>query len=145
MRYVLIVLLVAAALGCDEKLEDVTGPTPGLEVSFSSIQREIFSSGDSSGRVACTNCHNAGNAQNAGRLNLSEGASYAALVGVASPIRAGAVRVIPGDPDNSYLVRKLEGGPDINGERMPRTGGPFLTEGQMSVIRRWILEGANND
>jgi hypothetical protein len=145
MRYVLIVLLVAAALGCDEKLEDVTGPTPGLEVSFSSIQSEIFSSTDSSGRVACTNCHNAGNAQNAAGLNLEANVSYAMLVSVAARQKPGAVRVIPGDPDNSYLVQKLEGTAGIVGQRMPRTAGPFLTDGQMSVIRRWISQGANND
>jgi hypothetical protein len=66
-------------------------------------------------------------------------------VGVASAAKPDAVRVIPGDPDNSYLVRKLEGGPNIVGERMPRTGGPYLTDGQMLVIRQWIRRGANND
>ena len=34
---------------------------------------------------------------------------------------------------------------DINGLRMPRNTGPFLTEGQMLVIRRWISEGAANN
>ena len=48
-------------------------------------------------------------------------------------------------PTNSYLIHKLEGGPDIVGERMPRGTGPFLTDGQMLVIRRWIELGANND
>ena len=59
--------------------------------------------------------------------------------------RPGETLVIPGDPGNSYLVRKLEGGPGITGFRMPRTSGPFLTDGQMSVIRRWIAEGAANN
>jgi hypothetical protein len=53
--------------------------------------------------------------------------------------------VIPGDPDNSYLVHKLEGGPDIVGARMPNTGGPYLTEGQMAILKRWIARGAPND
>ena len=138
-------VLCASASGCDEKLSDVAGPTPNLEPTFSSIQREIFSSGDPSGRVACTQCHNTQGAQLAARLNLTEGAAYAALVGVPSSNKPGAVRVIPGDPDNSYLIHKLEGGPAIVGERMPRTAGPFLTAGQMLVIRRWIQLGANND
>jgi hypothetical protein len=131
--------------GCDEHLKDVTGPTPNLEITFASIQREIFSAGDTSGRPACTQCHNAAGARFAGGLNLVEGNAYAALVGVASAAKPDAVRVIPGDPDNSYLVRKLEGGPNIVGERMPRTGGPYLTDGQMLVIRQWIRRGANND
>jgi hypothetical protein len=140
-----VVLLVATAIGCDEKLSDLTGPTPNLEVSFASIQREIFSTTDSSGRTACISCHNAANAPFAARLNLTEGAAYAALVGVAAVTKPGAIRVVPGDPDNSYLVHKLEGAPDIVGLRMPRNTGPFLTEGQMLVIRRWIRDGAPNN
>jgi hypothetical protein len=53
--------------------------------------------------------------------------------------------VVPNDPDNSYLLAKLEGRLDIVGQRMPRTSGPFLTDGQISIIRRWIELGANND
>ena len=34
---------------------------------------------------------------------------------------------------------------DIVGGRMPRGTGPFLTDGQMLVIRRWIELGAKND
>jgi hypothetical protein len=78
-------------------------------------------------------------------MNLSQGAAYASLVGVASSAKSGAIRVIPGDPDNSYLVHKLAGGPGIVGSRMPRIGPPYLTQGQMLVIRRWIDRGAPND
>jgi hypothetical protein len=145
MRYLALAMLVVASIACDEHLKDLTGPTPNLEVTFASIQREIFSSGDGSGRPACTQCHNTALASINGGLNLSEGNAFANLVNVPSTGKSGAVRVIPGDPDNSYLVRKLEGGPDIVGTRMPQTGGPYLTEGQMLVIRRWIRDGANND
>ena len=138
-------VLYASAVGCDEKLSDFTGPTPNLTPTFSSIQREIFNTTDSSGRAACIQCHNAQGAQFAARLNLSEGVSYAALVGTPSTNKAGAVRVIAGDPDNSYLIQKLEGSAAIVGQRMPRTGGPYLTAGQILVIREWIKRGANND
>jgi len=53
--------------------------------------------------------------------------------------------VVPGDPDNSYLLRKLEGAADIAGVRMPRGTGPSLMAGQISIIRRWIELGAKND
>lgn len=143
------ILAVAVAIGvaaCDENLSDLTGPTPNLEPTFTSIQREIFDTTDSSGRTACIQCHApvGGRAAAAG-LNLTSGTSYASLVNVPSPIKAGAIRVIPGDPDNSYLVHKLEGRSDILGQRMPRGQGPFLTQGQMLVIRRWIEQGARND
>ena len=141
--WVLPVLLLAA--GCDEKLSDLTGPTPNLEPTFTSIQREIFETTDASGRTACVQCHVAGGQAAGTGLILTADVSYARLVGAASTLKPGAVRVIPGDPDNSYMVRKLEGGPDINGLRMPRNNGPFLTEGQMLVIRRWIQLGAPNN
>ncbi|MFN2447312.1 MAG: hypothetical protein ABR606_17220 [Vicinamibacterales bacterium] len=139
------VALAVTAAGCDEQLSDLTGPTPNLEPTLTSIQREIFNTTDSSGRVACTQCHNTAGAQFAAGLNLVEGQSFQNLVGRNSVNKAGAVRVIPGNPDGSYLLHKLEGRSDIVGQRMPRTGGPFLTDGQIAVIRRWIERGAPND
>lgn len=138
-------MLVVAAAGCDENLKDVTGPTPNLEVTFSSIQQEIFSTTDSSGRSMCTGCHTTQGRTPASGLSLLPGVAHQNLVNRPSVGKPGAILVIPGDPDNSYLVQKLEGAPGIVGQRMPRTGGPYLTDGQMLVIRRWIREGANND
>ena len=77
--------------------------------------------------------------------NFTGANAYAALVGVRSFEKPSLFRVAPGEPDNSYIVHKLEGGPNIVGERMPRGGGPFLTSGQMVVIRRWIADGAPNN
>ena len=140
-----VAVVVLTAAGCDEKLSDVAGPTPNLEPTFSSIQTEIFNSTDAAGRSRCVACHtNQGRTPAAG-LNLTEGNAYANIVNVASSGKPGEIRVIPGDPDNSYLVRKIEGGPNIVGERMPRTGGPYLTPGQISIIRRWIALGAQNN
>ena len=48
--------------------------------------------------------------------------------------------VVPGDPDASYLVHKLEGGPDIEGELMPP--GTPLDEETIGLVRDWIAEGA---
>jgi hypothetical protein len=138
-------LVVLTSAGCDEKLSSITGPTPDLAPTFSSIQRTIFNVTDSSGRLACTGCHSDQGRNASGQLVLLEGRAYDALIGRASTGRPGATRVIPGDPDNSYLVRKLEGASSINGDRMPRGSGPFLTQGQMLVIRRWISEGAPNN
>jgi hypothetical protein len=141
------VVLVAAlaAAGCDEKLADVAGPSPNLTPTFSSISKEIFEASDSSGRAACTNCHTTVGRTPAGGLNLLSGAAYGALVNVNSTQKPTLKRVDPGNPDGSYLVHKLEGAPGIVGLRMPRNGPPFLTSGQMRVIRRWIELGAKND
>jgi len=147
-RHIFIALALLAvsigSVGCDESLTSITGPTPNLVPTFSSIQAEIFNNGDSSGRAACVQCHNAiGQLFNG--LNLNANVSYNNLVNVASRFKAGAVRVIPGDPENSYLIHKLEGRAGIVGVRMPFSGPPYLTAGQILVIRKWIELGARND
>jgi hypothetical protein len=135
-------LFAMAAVACDESLSKLAGPTPNLEPTFSSIQQEIFSTTDSSGRPACVNCHtNNGGRNPSGGLNLNPDVSYDQLVNMASRGKAGAIRVIPGDVDNSYLVHKLEGLTSIVGRRMP-LNGPFLTDGQIQILKRWIEIGA---
>jgi hypothetical protein len=147
-RYVLAcgaVIALGTVAACDEKLSDVTGPTPNLQPTLSSIQQEIFNTTDASGRQACANCHTDAGRNPSGGLNLRTTAvSFAAMVGVGSTAKPGAIRIIPGDPENSYLIHKLEGRAGIVGTRMPR-GNTVLTEGQMLVIKRWIALGARND
>ena len=149
VRTVLVTLAIAATIcsaACDEKLSDLTGPTPNLEPTFSSIQRDIFQSSDAAGRVSCTGCHTASGRTPSAGLSLEPAVAYANLVNVRSVEKPNLLRVAPNDPDSSYLVHKLEGRADIVGLRMPRGGnGPFLTEGQMTVIRRWIAVGAPNN
>lgn len=140
-----IALGLSITVACDEPLSNLTGPTPNLDTRFSSIQSEIFESTDVSGRASCVACHSASGQAFAGGLNLERSAAYAALINVPARTKPSAIRVVPGNPDASYLVHKLQGGPDIVGFRMPRFGPPFLTDGQISVIRRWIELGAAND
>lgn len=138
-------LCLVPSIACDEQLQDVAGPTPTLQPTLSSIQRNIFNASDATSRLACTQCHtNVGRNPSSG-LNLVEGRSYLSLVGQPSVGKPGATLVVPGDPDNSYIIKKLEGAADIAGVRMPRGAGPFLSAGQISIIRRWIALGARND
>jgi hypothetical protein len=137
-----LVVLALSGAACDERLRDVAGPTPDLQPTFASIQQQIFNAPDSSGRPGCISCHNAVGARFSG-LSLVEGVSYQSLVGVASTGRPSAIRVVPGNPDASYLLKKVLG-TDIVGDRMPRLG-PYLTDGQVRILRRWIELGANND
>lgn len=143
-RLAAIGLAAILTAGCDESLSELAGPTPNLTPTFSSIQRDIFEARDASGRAACTECHNATLSRFNG-LDLSSAVAHANLVNVASRGKPGAIRVIPGDPENSYLIHKLEGRAEIAGQRMPRGTGPFLTPGQMAILRRWIAQGAAND
>jgi hypothetical protein len=144
-RLLTVVLLFAAGAAwtaCDEKLSSVAGPTPNLAPTFATIQSEVFEKADSTGRPACTNCHTAIGRNPAGGANFTHDLAYDNLVNVPVRGKPGAIRVIPGDPDNSYLVQKLEGTPGIVGQRMPFNGGPFLKDGQILIIRRWIANGA---
>jgi len=145
-RMLLISVLLAAGgvwSACDEKLSSIAGPTPNLEPTFATIQSEIFEKGDSTGRPACTNCHTNANGRNpSGGLNLTHDVAYEQIVNTPSRGKPGATRVIPSDPGNSYLIQKLEGTPGIVGQRMPFNGGPFLSDGQILIMRRWIANGA---
>ena len=137
-------LMFAAVAACDEKLSDLTGPTPDLKPTFSSIQQNIFQAADRSGRAACTQCHTPGGIRTASILFLTPTLAYAQLVNARAAGKRGAIRVIPGDPENSYLIHKLEGRPGIAGARMPDIV-PYLTDGQIQVIKRWIELGAQNN
>ena len=142
---IVLLLLGTAAAGCDESLETLAGPTPNLTPTFSSVQRDIFEAADSSGRPACSSCHNPnGGAFRQVGLDLSTSGSYDSIVGVASRQKPDLLRIAPGNPGSSYLLHKLEGRADIMGNRMP-TRGPYLSEGQLAIIRRWIELGARRD
>jgi mono/diheme cytochrome c family protein len=107
-------------------------------VSLADIQVQVFG-------PRCSVCHSgpSGGGLPSG-LDLSSAAnSHANLVNVMS-LQTTFDRVEPGNPDDSYLIRKLEGGPGIVGSQMPQ-GGPFLDQATINTIRQWITEGAQNN
>lgn len=108
-----------------------------LEPTYSSIQAQVFS-------VSCavSGCHTGANPPQG--LNLESDQSYGLLVDVAANEVGSLDRVEPGDPNNSYLIHKLEGSAAV-GARMPADGPPYLTESQIEVIRQWISDGALDD
>ena len=112
----------------------------GAAVTLTQIQTMVFT-------PRCAGCHSGPTSGSlpSGMDLSSAAASHAALVDVLS-LQADPPldRVEPGDPDNSYLIRKLEGGPDISGSRMPQ-GGPFLDPPTIDMIRQWISDDAPNN
>jgi hypothetical protein len=126
-----VLLLGGLTAGCehaDPLGANDTAPT------LSSIQATIFNTS-----CAVSGCHR-GSAAPLG-LDLSAGNAHGNLVNVSSQEVPDLLRVEPGNPDDSYLVRKIEGGPNIIGERMPR-GRPPLSDAQIQRIRAWIEDGA---
>jgi hypothetical protein len=90
---------------------------------------------------AVSGCHTgpAGGTLPAGMDLTSADASFANLVGIASLQQPSLSRVGAGDPDNSYLIQKIEGNA---GSRMPLGGTP-LDQAVIDDIRQWISDGAN--
>ena len=111
-------------------------PAPPFGANFSEIQAELFTP-----TCAVSGCHTGAAAPQG--LRLDEDNSYGLLVDVASTEVPSILRVAPGDPDNSYLIQKLEGTASV-GEQMP-FGGPPLPQASIDVIRQWIIDGAIDD
>ena len=124
-------------LGSDDMLDEMM---EGPQVTLADIQQDVFS-------AICINCHITGGTASFLILD-SERNSLASLVNVPSLEIPMLFRVVPQDPDQSYLVWKVEGegpnGEPILGERMPpaSAGEAPLSAEQIADIRSWILDGA---
>ena len=107
--------------------------------TLTQIQQTVFT-------PLCSGCHNGSQPGGAlpGAMDLRAGSSFASLVNVASLEQAALRRVTPGDPNNSYVIQKLEGVAGISGSRMP-FGGPFLDQATIDQIKSWITSGAANN
>lgn len=91
----------------------------------------------------CVACHQAQGAS--GNLNLENGSAYAAIVAVKSG-ESVLPYIAPGQPEQSYLIRKVEGThvqAGGSGERMPLTGA--LDTGSIATLRDWVKAGARPD
>ena len=119
---------------------------PPATVSFSQNIQPIFN-------VSCTTASTCHVGPTAGEgLQLTAGVSYAAIVNVPAIEMPKLLLVKPGDPDASYLVRKIEGGPNISGLQMPQGcpgtpagGAVCLTPDSIAAIRTWVTECAQNN
>ncbi len=121
--------------GLDEFGNPLGPPGAALEPTLSSIQQHIFT-------AICIQCHS-GAAAPLG-LALNAGLSWSNLVGVSSVEVPELLRVNPGDPESSYIVRKIEGRSGIVGSRMPLGLAP-LSDEQIAAIRGWIADGAQDN
>lgn len=138
--FLLISLLSCVVVGCS------AGSGEGLDISgrplseggnlplaptLASVQANVFN-------PSCIICHSGANAPQGLRLDAAN--SFTNLVGVPSREDSSFLRVAPGDPDQSYLIHKLEGTAS-SGEQMP-LGGPPIPQSTIDFVRQWIIDGA---
>ena len=98
----------------------------------------------SSAFSVCGGCHTGGGTSLPASMDLTPANIYASIVGVTSVQKPALMRIKPGDPDNSYVVLKLEGAAGIFGARMP-FGGPYLDQATIDQVRAWVTAGAQNN
>lgn len=122
----------------------------GLQPTFDSLRSKIFS-------VSCGtdggSCHSPDGSLNSAELNLADD-PYTALLGMdgkgasANNIAGSEknlVRVLPGDPDHSFLIIKLStrtGTDPKYGSGMPFTDPGSVCPDTLATIRSWISAGA---
>lgn len=89
-----------------------------------------------------SDCHTGSDALSS--LSLSPSAAYAALVDAPSDGCEGRVRVVPGNPDESYLIEKVVEGEVCVGKKMPMFA-ETLPDDALRKVSAWICAGAPND
>lgn len=124
---------VAACGGADDyrndNNDDDNEEPIATEVSLDTIQADVFT-------PTCSGCHSVGGAaEGTGVLLDSTTNSFNTLVSQNSSQATSEIRVIPGDAENSYLVKKLEGTASVGGIMPP---GGSLSEALISNVKTWI-------
>ena len=133
-----VLLLLLAGCGTVKSPTEPPEETGGTAFTFSQIQAEVFTPS-----CAKAGCHAAVDSPIG--MILDAGRSYGEIVNRPSVENPSLDRVEPGDPERSYLVRKLRGDPDITGSRMPLDRPEGLPREQIDGIIGWIRAGAPNN
>ena len=131
--------LLATACGTVKSPTAPATPSPGTQAfTFTQIQTQIFTP-----TCAKSGCHSRDTAQEG--MVLEAGQAYSQIVGRQAQENPGLSRITPGDPERSYLLKKIRGDSDISGARMPQDGPPYLSPAQIDGIAAWIKAGAPNN
>lgn len=119
------------------------------QATFTQVKAVVFGSCAGSGAPGPMTCH--GSAPYQGNLDLFSDGAFTNLVGVPADIDGTLIRVIPGDPENSFLYRKLINDlpQDLSlGDPMPMGEAIMWSElpsDQIQLLYDWIAAGAENN
>lgn len=113
------------AIGPDGSPSDVI--FPGSNISYSREVQVLFNQ-----TCALVGCHSGAEPGDQLKLDTYENLRFGVR---------GIPVVVPGSPENSTLVFRIEG---RVGQRMPLNRNP-LNQNQINGIRAWIAEGARNN
>jgi hypothetical protein len=138
------------APACSDYLPPASFDAQGTKVSFSTDVMPIFQ-----GSCAFSSCHGLEASNNGVFLGDSQGpaAVVANLVGRRADTLQTMDYVKPGDPHESFLMRKIDGSQCVLdaqctdktcGQSMPRDEDVMPIETR-DTIRRWIAQGAQNN
>jgi len=112
-----------------------------VEPTLSSLKANYFE-----GSCVFSGCHD--NRDKEGGLDLESAGVHAQLVNVAAEDKKagprGKIRVVPGDPDNSFMLQKVLGTQARDeGAMMPDgTDEVIDPECRVKMLKQWIVDGA---
>ena len=125
-KYILLILLFLA-LNCKKEQNQKLVPT------FSSISKNIFIK-----KCSLYTCHSSAFSDKSGKLDLSDKNAYSNLINIPGSAYPEIARILPGKPDESLLMQRLEG-KIVIGVPLERN---CVTKEEIAVIREWIKNGA---
>ena len=126
-KYIILILLFVS-LSCQKE------PNKKLEPTFSSISKNIFIK-----KCSLYTCHSSAFSKKSADLDLSAGKNtYINLVNVPSSTYPEIIRILPGKPDESLLIQRLEGKIIIS---VPLERD-CISKDEIQIIREWIKNGA---
>ncbi len=134
-RAILIIALSVSLSACFSEHTTL----PSEDVSFAADVQPLLN-----GSCASSNCHGSNANPSQKPMVLQTGQAYDAIVGVPSEQLPAMPRITPGQPNQSYLIHKLEGthdGVGGAGSRMP-LGQPPLAQAIIDLVRQWVTDGA---
>lgn len=120
-----LVALMAIAINADVRRG--SGETPSAAVDFARDVRPVLAD-------KCFRCHGPDEKARRGQLRLD-------IRDAAIAAREGSPAIVPGEPDRSELVRRIESN-DVEARMPPPDSKLELTARERETLRRWIAGGA---